>query len=219
MMNNFKIECVKLLKHLAFSMPYMIWETGKMERRKQNPKQIKRWQTKPEMIHIHGCSVEQNEWICWWRWHLRNIQSVTFSVLNFTRVNWLHPSDRPMGRHIFNDNCFVSVVKKKTHIKMKFAILTIFKSTVRCCLVSQSCLTLCDLMDGSPHQAPLSMEWTVGWVSVCFPRGVFPTQGSNLSLLHCRQNLHRWASGQSVGLGVLALFQNTFAGLCHLSRL
>ena len=28
------------------------------------------------------------------------------------------------------------------------------------------------------------------WVTIPFPRGIFPTQGSNVGLPHCRQTLH-----------------------------
>ena len=137
------------------------------------------------MTHIHWCSVEQNEWVCWWRWHLCHVQSAPFSVLSFTQVSWLHPSNSPMGRHIFNDNCFVCVVKKAHSIK--FTILTTFKSTVSC-LVSESCPTLCDLVDGSPHQAPLSMEFPRQeyWSGLPFPPpGDLSNPGSNQVCYFC----------------------------------
>ena len=41
-------------------------------------------------------------------------------------------------------------------------------------LAAQSCLTLCDPMDCSPHQAPLSMGFSriiLGWVAIPFSRG------------------------------------------------
>ena len=44
------------------------------------------------------------------------------------------------------------------------------------------------------YQAPLSMEFSMQeyWSGLPFPSpGIFPTQGSNLSLLHCRQTLYR----------------------------
>ena len=56
-----------------------------------------------------------------------------------------------------------------------------------CCLVTQSCLTLCDPMDCSP-QAPLSMGFSSQeyWNGLhSFLQGIFPTQGSNMHLLHC----------------------------------
>ena len=59
-------------------------------------------------------------------------------------------------------------------------------------LVAQSYLTLCDTMDYSP-QAPLSTEFSRQkyYNGLLFPSpGIFPTQGSNLGLLHCRQFLY-----------------------------
>ena len=60
-----------------------------------------------------------------------------------------------------------------------------------CVFVTQSCLTLCDPMDCSP-QAPLSMKFSrqeyCSGLPFPFP-GVFPNQGSNPDLLHCRQIL------------------------------
>ena len=59
--------------------------------------------------------------------------------------------------------------------------------------VAQSCLTLCNHMDCS-LPAPPSMEFSRQeyWSGLPFPfPGIFPTQGSNLGLLHCRQMLYR----------------------------
>ena len=59
--------------------------------------------------------------------------------------------------------------------------------------VAQLCLTLCDLMDCNPpgssaHGDSLGKNTGVG----ChfFLQGTFPTQGSKLGLLHCRQILY-----------------------------
>ena len=64
-----------------------------------------------------------------------------------------------------------------------------------CVLVAQWCLTLCDLMDcslpGSCVHGILQvriLEWVAAIHS--FLQGIFPTQGSNLGLPHCRQILH-----------------------------
>ena len=65
-----------------------------------------------------------------------------------------------------------------------------------CVLFAQSCLTLCNPMDcRGVRQAPLSMEfsrqeyWSKGYHSLL--QEIFPTQGSNLGLPHCRQVLYR----------------------------
>ena len=54
--------------------------------------------------------------------------------------------------------------------------------------VAQSCLTLCDYNLYSPWHSPGQNAW-VG--SLSFLRGIFPTQGLNPGLLHCRQILYQ----------------------------
>ena len=72
--------------------------------------------------------------------------------------------------------------------------------SIMCCavcvlyLVAQSCLTLCDPMDysllGSPvHGDSPSKNTRVG--SHALLQGIFPTQGSNPGLPHCRQILYQ----------------------------
>ena len=71
-----------------------------------------------------------------------------------------------------------------------------------CVIVTQSCLTLCNLVD---YNAPGSSIHGIlqgrilEWVAIPFSRGSSPTQGWNLSLLHCRQILYRLShQGSSV---------------------
>ena len=61
------------------------------------------------------------------------------------------------------------------------------------CLVSQSCPTLCDPMDCSlpgfsVHGGSLGKNTGVGCHALL--QGIFPTQGSNPGLLHCRWILY-----------------------------
>ena len=60
-------------------------------------------------------------------------------------------------------------------------------------LVAQSCLTLCNPMDCSPPDFSVHgilQARTLEWVAHSLLQGVFPTQGSSSSLLHCRQILY-----------------------------
>ena len=50
----------------------------------------------------------------------------------------------------------------------------------------QSCPTLCDPIDGSPPGSPVPgilQARTLEWVAISFSGRIFPTQGSNPSLL------------------------------------
>ena len=60
-----------------------------------------------------------------------------------------------------------------------------------CVLVTQSCLTLCDPMDCSLLYPGNSPSKNIGVSCHSLLKGIFPTQGSNLGLLHCRQILYR----------------------------
>ena len=67
----------------------------------------------------------------------------------------------------------------------------------KCVLVTQSCPTLCDPMDCSPpgcsvHENTPGKKTGVGFHFLL--QGIFPTQGLNTGLLHCRQILHHWAT-------------------------
>ena len=60
-------------------------------------------------------------------------------------------------------------------------------------LVAQSCLTLCDLMDCSLPGSSVhgdSPGKNIGVGCHALLQGIFPTQGSNPGLPHCRQILH-----------------------------
>ena len=56
------------------------------------------------------------------------------------------------------------------------------------CLITQSCPTLCDPMNSFVHGAFPGQNTGVGCHA--FLQGIFPTQGSNPSLLHCKQILY-----------------------------
>ena len=58
--------------------------------------------------------------------------------------------------------------------------------------VAQSCPTLCDSMDSSLQQAPWDFLGKSTGVGCHFLlQGIFPTEGLNPGLLHCRQTLYR----------------------------
>ena len=59
----------------------------------------------------------------------------------------------------------------------------------------QSCPTLCDPMDCGPPGWD-SPGKNTGVACHFLLQGIFPPQGSNPQLLHCRRILYRWASGK-----------------------
>ena len=72
-------------------------------------------------------------------------------------------------------------------------ILVMFLVLAVLCLVAQLCLTLCDPIDcslpgSSVHGDSLGKYTGVGCHALL--QGIFPTQGSNPGLLHCRRILY-----------------------------
>ena len=82
-------------------------------------------------------------------------------------------------------------------------------------LVTQLCPTFCDPMDYSPHQVPLTMEFSrQEYIVDCHSlfQGIFLTQGSNPSLLHCRHILYQLSyQGNPKNNGTKAIFQKLMA--------
>ena len=70
---------------------------------------------------------------------------------------------------------------------------TIFFFIINMCLVTQSCPTLCNQMDCSPAGSSVhgdSPGKNTGVGCHALLQGIFPTQGLNPVLLHCRWILH-----------------------------
>ena len=92
--------------------------------------------------------------------------------------------------------------------------------------VAQLCPTLCDPMDYTVHG--ILQARILEWVAFPFSRGIFPTQGWNPGLLHCRQILYQLShegSPKNTGMGSLSLLQRIFLtqesnqGLLHCRRI
>ena len=84
------------------------------------------------------------------------------------------------------------------------------------CLVTQSCLTLCDPTDDSSPGSSVRGNSPGKNTGVCchaLPWEIFPTQGSNSGLSACRQILYclrHQESPKNTGVGSLSLLQGTF---------
>ena len=77
----------------------------------------------------------------------------------------------------------------------------IFPACAVLCLVAQ-CIRLFATPWILAHKAPLSMgilqAKILEWVAMLFSRGIFPTQGSNPGLLHCRWILYHLSHQRSL---------------------
>ena len=86
--------------------------------------------------------------------------------------------------------------------------------------VAQSCPTLCDCMDCSPlgssirEDSPDKKRTGVGCHALL--QGIFPTQGLNPGLLHCRQILYLPSHHQSPPRSIMSFCKTTFwYCICH----
>ena len=87
------------------------------------------------------------------------------------------------------------------------------------CLVAQSCLTLCNPMDNSlpgssVHGDSPGKDTRVDCYALL--QGIFPTQGSNSGLPHCRQILHHLSHSTECLLILQAQGVQTNPSLCLL---
>ena len=84
-----------------------------------------------------------------------------------------------------------SLIMSHTHLLRRELCMNYLICAV--CLVAQSCLTLCNPMDCRPPGSSVhrdSPDKNTGVGCHALLQGIFPTQGSNPGLLHCRQILY-----------------------------
>ena len=77
------------------------------------------------------------------------------------------------------------------------------------CLVAQSCLTLCDPMDYGPPGSSVHGDSPGKNIKMgCYAllQGIFPTQGLNPGLLHCRQILYHLNHQESPYEYIIGIF-------------
>ena len=94
----------------------------------------------------------------------------------FYKLNRINNSTR-LSRSDFSKQCFLPCLEKE-HVLL-------LQKWVK---VAQLCPTLCNLIDYSPWNSP-GQNTGVGSLSLL--QGIFPTQGSNPGLLHCRWILYQ----------------------------
>ena len=80
--------------------------------------------------------------------------------------------------------------------------------------VPQSCPTLCDPMDDTVHG--ILQVSILEWVGLSLLQGIFPTQGLNPGLPHCKQILYHLS--HPVFITCLTVFPAKFSVICRQGR-
>ena len=91
------------------------------------------------------------------------------------------------------------------------------------CIQSLGCIQLfCEPMNCSLPGSPVhwdSPARTLEWVARALLKGIFPTQGSKLLLLHCRQILYHWATREAPRCMAYTVFSyETLWNICSLHK-
>ena len=74
-------------------------------------------------------------------------------------------------------------------VELNLSLVNIVWWWFSCQVVSESCDPMdCSLPDSSVHG--ILQARILEWVTISFSRGIFPTQGLKLGLLHCRRILY-----------------------------
>ena len=120
--------------------------------------------------------------------HMRKTSCKTIHMIPFTflKMWWKHCVDILSRVHVLVQMCRPQGKPVVIH-----HVLKSYYSSVGC---SQSCLTLCDPMDYSPPGSSVHgifQARITGVGSQSLLQGIFPTQGLNPGLLHCRQILYQ----------------------------
>ena len=108
--------------------------------------------------------------------------------------------------------------------RQKAVFLNLLHIRITCaCSVSKSCPTLCNPTVCSPPSSSvhgISQAKILEWVAI--HQGIFPTQGSNPGLPHCRQTLyclsHQGSPATNLLIYLLSLGSCHF-WICHLNRI
>ena len=97
-------------------------------------------------------------------------------------------------RHNSTHHAFTVIYRKYSIVGMILFILSLY-----CCLVTESCLTLCNPMDcrlpGSSVHG-ISQAGILEWFGISFSRGSSQPRDST-HVLHCRQILYHWATREA----------------------
>ena len=137
------------------------------------------------LVKKYGCHCRLLSTICLFYWPERSLRTETISWLSkhLTELGWEFCSK-------LGNRCWTVFVEA---LLESYICVSIYYASVCVCLVTQLCLTLCDPMNCSPpdssvHEDSPGKNTGVGCHALL--QGIFPTQGSNPSLPHCRWILY-----------------------------
>ena len=106
---------------------------------------------------------------------------------------------------------FTNWATREAHKAFTSASLTTFKPLTVCAVsrsaMSDSCNPIDRSLPGSSVHGILQTR-ILEWVAISFSRRIFPIQGSNPGLLHCRQTLYRLSYKWSFLLVTIVQYQN-----------
>ena len=120
---------------------------------------------------------------------------------------------------------YYSIMQLFSSIFRVFYILYHFLVNMYMCLVAQLCPTLCDPMDCSPPGSSVrgdSPGKNIGVGCLALLQGIFPTQGLNAGLLHCRWILYHLSHQGSPNMYISninkSFIEQSFLTACDITR-
>ena len=120
---------------------------------------------------------------------------------------------------------YYSIMQLFSSIFRVFYILYHFLVNMYMCLVAQLCPTLCDPMDCSPPGSSVrgdSPGKNIGVGCLALLQGIFPTQGLNAGLLHCRWILYHLSHQGSPNMYISninkSFIEQSFITACDITR-
>ena len=136
------------------------------------------------LLNYHGLNSHYFE--CWNHpvWEKRTLEAHAQQIFRWKEMHIIYSLDSPLVLATWPNSCAEERGKPGTGEKHKRYCM---------CARAQSCLTLCSSMDCRPTRLLCLWDFpgkNPGVGSHFLFQGIFPTQGLNPSLLHCRQILY-----------------------------
>ena len=148
-------------------------------------------------LHIQKTKIMASSPITSWQVDRETVETVTDFILGGSKItadgDCSHEIKTLLGRKTMTHLDSILKIRDmtlltKAHLvkAMVFPVVMYGYVNVK---VTQSCPYLCDPMNYTVHG--ILQARILEWVAVPFSRGIFPTQGSNPGLPHCKWSLYR----------------------------